>query len=214
MQVQTDLYHLNKVCESKSLEILETYFFLFLFLHARVCGVIADQIFQRIEFPMIVFGDLIYFGSFVFSVALISASFMVFKIQFCCKYFSELLVKPQQFGLLNHIFWVCSATAVTRDSWEKSVVKSDIPVLVEFYASWCGPCRMVHRVIDEIAAEYDGKLKCFVLNTDNDLQIAEDYEIKAVPVVLLLKNGEKRESVVGTMPKEFYIAAIERVMRS
>ncbi|KAL9371014.1 hypothetical protein Peur_036154 [Populus x canadensis] len=106
------------------------------------------------------------------------------------------------------------ATAVTQDSWENSILKSDIPVLVEFYASWCGPCRMVHRVIDEIAAEYDGKLKCFVLNTDNDLQIAEDYEIKAVPVVLLFKNGEKRESVVGTMPKEFYIAAVERVMQS
>ncbi|KAF2294760.1 hypothetical protein GH714_016411 [Hevea brasiliensis] len=72
---------------------------------------------------------------------------------------------------------------------------------------------MVHRVIDEIAGDYDGKLKCFVLNTDSDLQIAENYEIKAVPVVLLFKNGEKRESVVGTMPKEFYVAAIERVLQ-
>lgn len=73
---------------------------------------------------------------------------------------------------------------------------------------------MVHRVIDEIAGEYAGRLRCFMVNTDTDLTIAEDYEIKAVPVVLLFKNGEKRETVVGTMPKGFYIAAIERVLKS
>lgn len=71
---------------------------------------------------------------------------------------------------------------------------------------------MVHRVIDEIATDYAGRLKCFVLDADNDSLIAENYDIKAVPVVLLFKNGEKRESVIGTMPKEFYVAAIERVL--
>ncbi|KAI6677950.1 hypothetical protein NL676_038746 [Syzygium grande] len=74
--------------------------------------------------------------------------------------------------------------------------------------------KMVHRIIDEIAEEYAGKIRCFLLNTDNDLDIAEDYDIKAVPVVLLFKNGQKRESVVGTMPKDFYVAAIQRVMDS
>lgn len=73
---------------------------------------------------------------------------------------------------------------------------------------------MVHRVIEEIATEYAGKLKCFTLNADKDLEIAENYEIKAVPVVLLFKNGEKFDSVVGTMPKEFYMAAIERLLAS
>ncbi|CAA3006251.1 thioredoxin M3, chloroplastic [Olea europaea subsp. europaea] len=106
------------------------------------------------------------------------------------------------------------AAVVTGKSWEKLILGSDVPVLVEFYASWCGPCGMVHRVIDEIATEYSGRLKCFVLDADNDLKVAENYDVKAVPVVLLFKNGEKCDSVIGTMPKEFYVAAIERVLAS
>ncbi|XP_009630969.1 thioredoxin M3, chloroplastic [Nicotiana tomentosiformis] len=106
------------------------------------------------------------------------------------------------------------AEVVTAKSWEKLILSSDIPVLVEFHATWCGPCRMVHRVLDEIAAEYSGRLKCYVLDADSESQIAEDYDIKAVPVVLLFKNGEKCDSVIGTMPKEFYVASIERLLAS
>ncbi|PON69077.1 Thioredoxin [Parasponia andersonii] len=142
-----------------------------------------------------------------------AASFVSFPLHFR---FREVLKLPNLKLPTPKVLCVreSRAPAVTKDSWESSVLNSETPVLVEFYASWCGPCRMVHRVIDEIATEYTGKLKCFVLNTDNDLQIAQDYEIKAVPVVLLFKNGKRSEAVVGTMPKEFYVAAIERVLKS
>ncbi|GAU19923.1 hypothetical protein TSUD_95280 [Trifolium subterraneum] len=115
---------------------------------------------------------------------------------------------------INSLRQHTTATPVNKDLWEKSILKSETPVLVEFFANWCGPCKMVHRVIDEIATEYAGKLKCFVLNTDTDMQIADEYEIKAVPVVLFFKNGKKFDAVVGTMPKEFYVSAIERMLES
>ncbi|XP_042507590.1 thioredoxin M3, chloroplastic-like [Macadamia integrifolia] len=106
------------------------------------------------------------------------------------------------------------APIVNGDSWDEFIVSSDTPILVEFFAPWCGPCRMVHRVIEEIAREYAGRLKCFILNTDQDLEIADKYGIDSVPVVLLFKDGEKQQSLVGTLHKEHYVAAIEKLLIS
>ena len=72
----------------------------------------------------------------------------------------------------------------------------------------------IPSTVHEIASEYAGRLKCFVLNTDSDLQIAQDYEVKAVPMVVFFKNGQKCDCVIGTMPKQFYVAAIERILKS
>ncbi|XP_058087678.1 thioredoxin M3, chloroplastic-like isoform X1 [Magnolia sinica] len=120
------------------------------------------------------------------------------------------LEKPSRVGKISCRLPGHAPAAVTASSWNESVLKSDVLVLVEFWASWCGPCRMVHPVFDEIAEEYAGKIKCLKLNTDADDQVAVEYGIEKIPTVVLFKDGEKQQAITGTMPKSVYVAAIER----
>ncbi|KAJ0025407.1 thioredoxin M-type, chloroplastic-like [Pistacia vera] len=103
---------------------------------------------------------------------------------------------------------------VTDSSWENQVIASANPVLVEFWAPWCGPCRMIAPVIDELAKEYAGKISCFKLNTDDCPNIATQYGIRSIPTVLFFKNGEKKESVIGAVPKTTLSATIEKYLEN
>nr|AFK38791.1 unknown [Medicago truncatula] len=100
--------------------------------------------------------------------------------------------------------------AVTDSSWNELVLASDTPVLVDFWAPWCGPCRMIAPIIDELAKEYAGKISCYKLNTDENPNIATKYGIRSIPTVLFFKNGEKKESVIGAVPKSTLSTTVEK----
>ena len=95
-----------------------------------------------------------------------------------------------------------SATAAVTDaSFEAEVLKSDLPVLVDFWAPWCGPCRMVAPVVDEIAKQYEGEVKVVKLNTDENPNVASKYGIRSIPTLIIFKGGDRVDTVVGAVPK-------------
>ena len=91
---------------------------------------------------------------------------------------------------------------LTTENFENEVIKSDIPVLVDFWATWCGPCRMIAPVIEEIAHDYQGKLKVGKVNVDEYGDLAVRFGINSIPTLLLFKNGELVKKTLGYMPKE------------
>jgi len=99
---------------------------------------------------------------------------------------------------------------VTDATFEQEVLKSSVPVLVDFWAPWCGPCRAVAPVVEEIANEYNGKLKVLKLNTDDNPKTAQSYRISGIPSLMVFKNGQPVEQVVGAVPKATISSAVNK----
>lgn len=102
-------------------------------------------------------------------------------------------------------------TELTRDNFNE-IIKSDTPVLVDFWASWCGPCRMVSPVIDNIAEEYAGKISVGKVNVDNEGALAAEFAIVSIPTVILFKNGKEVKKLVGVHSIDDYADMIDSVL--
>ena len=103
-----------------------------------------------------------------------------------------------------------SEITITTDNFEAEVLKSELPVLLDFWATWCGPCRMVGPVVSEIAKEYAGKIKVGKVNTDDEPQLARAFRVSGIPALFMVKDGKVVASTVGYQPKEQLIAALIR----
>jgi len=101
---------------------------------------------------------------------------------------------------------------INEQNFEQEVVNSDIPVLLDFWAPWCGPCKMLLPVIDEVAKEYDGKIKVGKVNTDENMSLSSKFQITSIPCLIIFKGGKAINKMVGFRPKNDIMKEIDNVL--
>jgi len=105
-----------------------------------------------------------------------------------------------------------NVTHVTDANFEQEVLKSPTPVLIDFWAPWCGPCRAIAPIVDELAGEYAGRLKVVKINTDDCPTIPARYGVRGIPNLVILKGGEVKDQIVGAVPKAHLVKAVDNAI--
>jgi thioredoxin 1 len=107
---------------------------------------------------------------------------------------------------------MAKAIEVTDSTFEQEVLQSTQPVLVDFWAVWCGPCRAVAPIVEELAGEYEGKLKVMKLDVDDNPRTAVTYGVQSIPTLLVFKDGKPAERIIGAVPKKVIVDKLQSVM--
>ena len=100
----------------------------------------------------------------------------------------------------------------TDSNFDAEALKSDTPVVIDFWAAWCGPCRMIAPIMEELAVQYEGKVKIGKLDVDENQQVAIKYGVRSIPTVLIMKGGEIKDTIIGAVPKGTFIEKIDKVL--
>ena len=101
---------------------------------------------------------------------------------------------------------------VTEDTFQSSVIENTLPVIVDFWAAWCPPCKILHPILGEIAEDYDGKVAVCKVDVDQNQSLAQKYGVRSIPTVFIFKGGEIKDQVIGALPKEQITAKIDSIL--
>jgi len=107
---------------------------------------------------------------------------------------------------------VADVQQITDASFDSDVLQADVPVLIDFWAPWCGPCKAIAPVVDELAKDYAGRLKVVKMNVDDNPNTPSKYGVRSIPNLLLFKGGQVKDQIVGAVPKAVLVKAVDQVL--